>query len=285
MVVSRVPALVLLGFLLALPCRGSAYCRTTTEETVASGCPEICQRAGLPLYWPRRQLSYALNSRGFPNLSEAKLRDVLERSFDTWLQVDCEQRPIDLYIEQLSQTSNLEAGPKEREPNTNVIAYIDATSWREDAHAFAITKIWYSAKTAHILGADMLLNGNMAPFGECPFPLGCERDEMTDLRNVVTHEAGHFLGLAHSDDRESTMWCDADPGDINKRSLGHDDVNGICAIFGPNASSGPPPTPSTIYSSNFLCSARGGDGSAKRDFWAAPLLGVLALFGYRRRNA
>src|SRR5262245_19791264 len=66
---------------LLLPARGAAYCRTTTEETISSGCPEICQTEGLPLYWPKRDLSYVLNERGFPHLTNAQVRNILERSF------------------------------------------------------------------------------------------------------------------------------------------------------------------------------------------------------------
>jgi MYXO-CTERM domain-containing protein len=265
----------------AFPAHGAAFCRTTTEETVSSGCPEICQLEGLPLYWPKRSLSYVLNERGFPGLSEKQVRSILERSFDPWTEVDCDGEPIALQVTQSPGTTPLQAGPRELEPNDNAIAYIDAADWQDEPRAFAITKIWYNARNGHILGADMLINGHMDPFGVCPEPRGCTDDSVTDLRNVVTHEAGHFFGLAHSDDEQSTMWCDAAPGDIDKRTLAGDDIAGICAIYGPDADPGPPVVRQKTSSGGILCSVPvAGQGAGP----AGLGLGLLAvLFGFRRR--
>ena len=53
-----------------------------------------------------------------------------------------------------------------------------------------------------------------------------------DLQNTVTHEAGHVLGLAHPYSPDTaTMWAYADLGEIVKRDLDPDDVNGLCAIY------------------------------------------------------
>jgi MYXO-CTERM domain-containing protein len=55
-----------------------------------------------------------------------------------------------------------------------------------------------------------------------------------DLQNTLTHEAGHFFGLAHpldGTDDAVTMWAYAQLGELKKRSLEADDVDGICAIY------------------------------------------------------
>ena len=59
-----------------------------------------------------------------------------------------------------------------------------------------------------------------------------------DLQNTLTHEVGHFFGMAHSDVLVSTMWWMTDPrnpGEVNKRFLRTDDVTGICTIYPPGS--------------------------------------------------
>jgi hypothetical protein len=254
---------------------------------VSSGCPEICQTEGLPLYWPTRSLSYVLNQRGFPDLTDKQVRSILERSFDPWTQVKCDGAPIQLAITQSKGSTTLEAGPRELEPNANAIAHINAGDWQDEPRAFAITKIWYNARNGHILGADMLINGHMDPFGVCPEPAGCPDDDgTTDLRNVVTHEAGHFFGLAHSDDQDSTMWCDAAPGNIDKRTLHDDDIAGICAIYGPGADPGPP-VARDKSTGGILCSAAPSPDPSGQSLGLGgfTVFALAGLFGSRRMRA
>jgi MYXO-CTERM domain-containing protein len=52
-----------------------------------------------------------------------------------------------------------------------------------------------------------------------------------DLQNTITHEAGHVLGLWHTDTASATMWAYADLREIVKRDLDADDVAGLCAIY------------------------------------------------------
>jgi uncharacterized protein (TIGR03382 family) len=94
-----------------------------------------------------------------------------------------------------------------------------------------------------------------------------------DLQNTLTHEAGHFLGLAHPCEiaqgsctpemAATTMYPATTPGDLEKRSLSQDDIDGVCAIY-PSSGGG--------------C----GCGSAGAPGAIAVLLAVLALRPRRR---
>lgn len=52
-----------------------------------------------------------------------------------------------------------------------------------------------------------------------------------DVQNVMTHEFGHMLGLGHSDVTGATMVQGTYYGDISKRTLEQDDINGFNAIY------------------------------------------------------
>jgi hypothetical protein len=52
-----------------------------------------------------------------------------------------------------------------------------------------------------------------------------------DLASIVTHEAGHFLGLAHATLPGATMYASAKPATTTLRTLAQDDIEGICTIY------------------------------------------------------
>jgi hypothetical protein len=78
------------------------------------------------------------------------------------------------------------------------------------------------------------------------FPNGWSVTGLTsrfDLQSVGLHEEGHFLGLGHSADPSAIMYHSIGLG-ILKRTLAADDINGIQALYGAAAPSGPiPPLP------------------------------------------
>ncbi|MFY3744297.1 matrixin family metalloprotease [Anaeromyxobacter sp. Red801] len=82
-------------------------------------------------------------------------------------------------------------------------------------------------------GSDSTLGQTCATYGQA----SCGYE---DLQNTLTHEAGHFIGLAHPCDGKAcpgtsspdvTMYPTAPPKEIQKRTLAADDVEGVCAIY------------------------------------------------------
>ncbi len=126
-----------------------------------------------------------------------------------------------------------------------------------DSRIIALTTVSYVDGSGEIVDADMELN---AWDGSGPSPPGfyftCVDPSLptcalgapgqtgciaTDVQNVVTHEAGHVLGLGHSQSQycyplvpaanEATMCATASLGETAKQTLAPDDVVGICAIY------------------------------------------------------
>jgi hypothetical protein len=260
------------------PALAAAFCRTTTAEPSTESCPLECPTQGYPLFWPQRHIRYHLEEGGFPDLEEPELRAILERSFETWLDAVCSGRPLDLEVEQAEETISLDPRP---EDSPNAIAYLSEDEWEPNpTEALAITQLRYSVRTGHIQAADILLNGGKGVFSVCR-ESGCEPG-VIDLRNVITHEVGHFFGLAHSLDPDATMWCDSSPDGVAMRTLEYDDVAGICAIYGPHAVLGPP-ADGVAPADHLLCSAGPGHPAAP-EWLGVGLASGLGLCLYRTRR-
>jgi MYXO-CTERM domain-containing protein len=211
------------------------YCRTVTTQDPAETMCGLCRSDGIPLHWATSQPVYHLNLQGFPGLTTEQVRLAAQQSFAEWEAVECNGAPVGFSFWEGAQTPARGKVGEGSTPlaNTNVIAYLTADEWRAagmSPEAYAITGVWFAKSSGEIVGADILFNGTMGPYALCP-DSGCPDDAAVDLRNVLTHEIGHFVGLAHSDVPESTMACNAMRSDVDKRTLSDDDRAGLCAAY------------------------------------------------------
>jgi len=130
--------------------------------------------------------------------------------------------------------------------------------WEHDAGGtIGLTTTTYSTGTGEILDADVEFFGwdggtpgygsyltcgavsdpaCKAAFWEPPAPTGCTA---VDVATLSIHEAGHVLGLDHTCQYAGAYYsCTSDsvmqpniPNGTTRRSLGADDVTGICTIY------------------------------------------------------
>ena len=111
--------------------------------------------------------------------------------------------------------------------------------WRWDLDAVAITVVSVSRSTHEILEADIAFNARHTAFAVVGAAPELSR---YDVQNAMTHELGHALGLAHNPGRpESLMYPHSVPGEVSKRALAPDDLDGLRFLYlaTPLAAAGP----------------------------------------------
>lgn len=216
---------------LTAPGEADAWCRTTTSDARPVN-PTDCVTEGTPLAWRNRCGTFSLDTRAGGGLTLPQVRTAVSASFAAWNAVDCGNGPILDYREGGTVVCD-QAEYSSSNGNANIVAFEnDFAARMYPTDAIAITVVWHDTRSGQIYDADILVNEAMGPFVNCP-DAGCPMSTNSfDLRNVITHEAGHFFGLSHSADSTATMFFRADPAETAKRSLASDDLAGICVAYG-----------------------------------------------------
>ena len=102
---------------------------------------------------------------------------------------------------------------------------LDEQTGSLSSSALALTTVTFNWQTGELLDADVEINS-----AQGVITIGDENVDI-DLQAIVTHEAGHFLGLDHTNDTTATMAPGYVPHTTDQRTLALDDVLGVCASY------------------------------------------------------
>ncbi|MEO7734077.1 MAG: matrixin family metalloprotease [Kofleriaceae bacterium] len=219
-----------------------AYClKTVVRGAAARRCvPTQPDDGGELLTWPAGRASYRLGADGPVDL--ATRTELFAHALALWSTADCGggRRP------------GVTAAASARAHGE--IAF---QAERDDANpgTLATTVLTFDRRTGAIGGARVTFFWfELSPYGVGP-----------ELRAVALHEAGHFLGIAHSNDPLAVMAEQVDEVSLQRVALTRDDVAAVCAAYPPAPA--PPPI---------------GAPSPLRVVLLGSLLAVLAVLGLRR---
>ena len=216
------------------------------------------------LWWSTRGHSFQIDAAGTPDVAGDAAFTAIRNSFATWGQVSCS----DLVFPDLGLSQNPAdrvVGYFPGQVNRNLVLFriknCDAAGvvpagdacltqggcgnkydcWQHGGVVIAITTTTSNRNTGEITDSDIEINDSPAPDGTkfiftavdspvctAPNQTGCVR---MDIQNTVTHEAGHSIGLDHTDDPTATMYATAPEGETSKRQLHPDDIRAVCAIY------------------------------------------------------
>jgi hypothetical protein len=237
------------------PRDAQAFCRTTTcplppdfaprpdactpadfESYCASQHPAI---KPVPLWWRNACVSYDIQrdaSRQVPYDVASKL---LATAFEKWTSITCSQTGgsdakagssrVSVDVRDLGPVSCGEVRYNTDKGNQHVIVFRDDDWPHSDANnTLALTTLTFDVETGEVYDADMEINATVKLAVSDPVPA-----DGYDLQSIFTHEAGHFLGLAHSGDEHATMFASYRQGTTTKRTLTSDDTSGLCSIYEP----------------------------------------------------
>jgi hypothetical protein len=250
-----------LAAVIALPATAQGFVLRTTA-------------GGVPVHWPTEPITVYVD----PSVTELdpEALTAVERAFSAWESVSGTSAPTVTVAAGAADPIGFRAGAA----NRCTVRY-EASGYAPAGNALAVTVLSYE-DDGTIVDADIVFNGQanrqfqVLTGADGGTPRGRATDAASnvfDIEEVVTHEAGHFFGLAHNNaDTSVVMYYETDAETIAKRDLTADDENGLRAIYPEDASS---PAGCSL--------ANGGD--RRGGSWV--MLGVAALTAFvsRRRTS
>ncbi len=295
-----------LGFvlLLLLSPDASAFCQARTCDPKLSTMCDVqdgCVVSGAPLHWASRCLSFGTQRNGSPkrHISYEVADSIIQQAFLQWMKADCGggKRPSFKMWDLGAFYGGVICPEPEfnsTKPNANVWMFRD-NDWPYEGKnsTLALTLTIFEKSTGALLDADVEINSYFVDLTTTSTSGEVKRD----LASIVTHEAGHFLGLAHSQNSQATMFQNYSEGDLDYRSLHADDEAGICSMYPPDRDAPTCSAPSPAHGFSLYCSGgaaeeppgcrchlgardRGGRGTE-----SVALLAAIVALGLARRRA
>lgn len=209
---------------------------------------------GAVLYWRQREVELLSDFRLGPTIGADEALAASTLAVNAWVDPECS----DLEILLTSGDRSSDAPPPLTNLYSGVPDGVNSLVWRldwpEGAEVLALTTSVYSTSDGRIIDSDIDINGQHHSFSLSGPPGEGEHD----LQNTLTHEVGHFIGLAHVDDGEATMFGVSPPMETRKRSLSSDDLAGLCWLY-PSGSE----TPGRAVDAGVVAARRDAGGDAR----------------------
>ena len=180
-----------------------------------------------------KELTFRLPAKLPRGITAEQAKTAIEAAASAWAQAS------GVTVKVVPGAADAEPGYSRTGQNYNDILFIDH-DWKWDAGAVGVALLAVDEVSHTIRGADILLNATEYEFAVLDGTSKPDTGFAYDLQNVVTHEMGHVLGLAHSTAPDAAMYGASARGEVSKRVLASDDWDGAQLLYqAPGGSSEP----------------------------------------------
>lgn len=264
-----------------------AYCRTASCEGGLAGqlCnPPTPTDCGIPLFWGKPCVSFSVHRDGCPQVDVDTTEALVTQAFAAWQQADCGGGLTPrMEVHNLGRVECDRPEYNQSGGNANLVIFRGG-DWPYIGlgRTLALTTVTFSIDDGEIYDTDLEVNASD--------DLALTTTDVAvqyDVLSILTHEAGHMLGLAHSDVNGATMDVEYVLGTTTLRTLEADDAAGICEAYPPGEIGNCDPTPRHGFQSTCgPAPVEEGCGCATaprrtRAGWLGLVMGLVALVGWR----
>jgi hypothetical protein len=246
--------LLLVALVLAFPPAANAYCRTTTAPVPAGYDPTVngCITEGVPLVWTSMPVTYELNQAASSQVSLAAATPIVDAAFAKWSAASCitatgatappalsfqRQAPTDDAFVACHATADVDAQTCELAQAAGphqIIFRDDGWPYEDSMNQVALTTVTFGATLGDIRSANTEINSYAYTISTVdPAP-----DGQYSLAAIMDHEAGHFIGLAHTPVTTAVMYAFYALNQPVSLALQPDDISAVCAIYPPGSGVG-----------------------------------------------
>jgi hypothetical protein len=182
----------------------------------------IVARTGDEPVWPSMPVRFWINDKGSPEIANGSEFAAVQSGFQTWQSVPTASVSVQYMGTTPIPTVGLDG--------FNVITFVDDTV-PLGSDTIAATFSFFETDAT---GSLVIQEADIALGTSIDFSTSADSAKY-DIQSVVTHEAGHFLGLDHAALLSSVMTPFGAAGQLDQRTLTYDDMAGISELY-PNLS-------------------------------------------------
>lgn len=191
----------------------------------------------IPVWWANACVGYDIQQSASKQVPYDVADRMFAEAFAKWTSVDCAGGKsseatgrVSIDVRDLGPVACNKVQYNQDEGNQHVIIFHDDVwPYMDSNNTLGLTTITYDPDTGEIYDADMEINATVPLTVGDPVP-----KDGYDFESIITHESGHFLGMAHSGDERATMYAHYALGTTTMRVLAADDLGGLCSIYLPD---------------------------------------------------